>query len=138
MIFEDVRAFLESNFDAVVTTLRKDGATQASVVKAGAYEDGVVIVAMGSSAKLKNLARDPRCTVLTVSPDWGRWCVVEGTVTIRDWDNTDHEKLRLELREAFKACGGDHDDWDEYDRVMREDRRAIVVVKPYHVYGQRV
>ena len=57
-------------------------------------------------------------------------------MTIRDWENTDHEALRLARRKAFKACGGDHSDWDEYDRVMKEDRRAIVVVKPDHVYGQ--
>ena len=108
------------------------------MVKAGAYQNGVVFVAIGNSAKLKNLARDPRCTVTVVSPHWNRWCAVEGKVVIRDWDNTDHEALRIELRETFVACGGDHDDWDEYDRVMREDRRAIVVVQPDHIYGQGV
>ena len=138
MNFEDARSFFDSNFDAVVTTFRKSGAAQSSVVKAGAYKDGVVLVAIGSSAKLKNLARDPRCTLLTVSPGWNRWCVVEGTVTIRDWDNTDHEELRVELRNAFRACGGQHSDWDEYDRVMKADRRAIVLIKPHHVYGQGV
>ena len=138
MRYEDARTYLSSNFDAVVNTIRKNGSIQASVVKAGAYEDGVVFVAIGNSAKLRNLARDPRCTVTTVSTHWGSWCAVEGTVTIRDWENTDHEALRLELRKAFKACGGDHSDWDEYDRVMKEDRRAIVVVKPDHVYGQGI
>ncbi len=138
MDYTDALAFLSSNFDAVVNTFRKSGAIQSSVVKAGAYQSGVVFVAIGNSAKLKNLARDPRCTVTIVSPHWNRWCAVEGKVVIRDWDNTDHEALRIELRETFVACGGDHDDWDEYDRVMREDRRAIVVVQPDHIYGQGV
>ena len=138
MNYNDAHTFLSANFDAVVNTFRRSGAIQSSVVKAGAYQGGVVFVAIGSSVKLKNLRRDPRCTVTVVSPHWDRWCAVEGTVVIRDWENTDHEALRVELREAFVACGGDHDDWDEYDRVMREDRRAIVVVCADHVYGQGV
>ena len=138
MNYNDAHTFLSANFDAVVNTFRRSGGIQSSVVKAGAYQGGVVFVAIGSSVKLKNLRRDPRCTVTVVSPRWDRWCAVEGTVVIRDWENTDHEALRVELREAFVACGGDHDDWDEYDRVMREDRRAIVVVRADHVYGQGV
>ena len=67
MDYNDALAFLSSNFDAVVNTFRKSGAIQSSVVKAGAYQNGVVFVAIGNSAKLKNLARDPRCTVTVVS-----------------------------------------------------------------------
>jgi len=133
--YEHAKPFLTSNFDAVVNTFRKSGAIQASVVKAGAYKDGIVFVAIGNSAKLINLARNPRCTVTMVSTHWQAWCVVEGKAIIRDWNNTDHESLRLELRAAFKACGGHHDDWSEYDRVMREDYRAIVYVQPDHIYG---
>jgi hypothetical protein len=41
----------------------------------------------------------------------------------------------LLLREAFKGAGGTHDDWDEYDRVMAADRRAVVFVTPTRVYS---
>ncbi|MFQ5933339.1 MAG: TIGR03618 family F420-dependent PPOX class oxidoreductase [Dehalococcoidia bacterium] len=139
MTFEEARSFFETYHDSVVTTLRRSGAAQMSVVKAGAYQEGVVFVAIGSSAKLKNLARDPRCTLLTTSDDWSEWGAVQGTVEVRSWDNTNHEELRLELRDAFRACGGgEHPDWEEYDRVMKEDRREIVLIKPHHVYGQGV
>ncbi len=138
MSFEDWRSFFEEHNNAVITTFRRNGAAQTSVVNAGAYKEGVVTVLIGSSAKLKNLARDPRCTVIVVSGNWGEWAVIEGKVEITDWDNTDHEKLRLELRDAYRACGGgEHPDWEEYDRVMKEDRRAIVLIKPDHAYGQR-
>lgn len=138
MSFEEWRSFFETYHDSVVTTFRGSGAAQMSVVKAGAYKDGVVTVLIGSSAKLKNLAIDPRCTVLTVNNNWGEWAVVEGKVEISDWDNTDHEALRVALRDAFRACGGgEHPDWEEYDRVMKEDRRAIVLIKPDHAYGLR-
>jgi hypothetical protein len=37
------------------------------------------------------------------------------------------------LRQVFRAAGGTHDDWDEYDRVMAADRRAAVLVTPQRV-----
>jgi hypothetical protein len=33
------------------------------------------------------------------------------------------------LRTVFRAAGGTHDDWDEYDRVMAAERRAAVFVR---------
>ena len=38
------------------------------------------------------------------------------------------------LRDIVRAAGGTHDDWDEYDRVMAEDRRAAVLVTPRRTY----
>ena len=45
------------------------------------------------------------------------------------------ERIRLLLREIFTACGGTHDDWDTYDRVMAEERRTAVLVAPERVYS---
>ena len=39
------------------------------------------------------------------------------------------------LRDVFRAAGGSHDDWDEYDRVMADDRRAVVFVTPARITG---
>jgi hypothetical protein len=47
----------------------------------------------------------------------------------------DAEALRLLLREIFAAAGGTHDDWAEYDRVMRDQRRTAVLITPTRVYG---
>jgi hypothetical protein len=43
--------------------------------------------------------------------------------------------LGLLLREAFTAAGGTHDNWAEYDRVMAEQRRTLVLVEPTRIYG---
>jgi len=43
--------------------------------------------------------------------------------------------LRLLLREVFTACGGTHDNWDEYDRTMVEQGRVAVLVAPTRVYS---
>ena len=43
--------------------------------------------------------------------------------------------VRLLLRAVFTAAGGTHDNWDEYDRVMAEQRRTVVLVAPTRVYS---
>lgn len=67
------------------------------------------------------------------------WAAVEGSVWIVGPDDPvpdiDAERLRQLLREVFTAAGGTHDDWDEYDRVMAAERRAVVLVVPDRVYG---
>ena len=45
------------------------------------------------------------------------------------------EGLRQLRREIFAAAGGDSDDWDEYDRVMAEERQAAVLIRPNRIYS---
>ena len=40
------------------------------------------------------------------------------------------------LRDIFTAAGGTHDDWDTYDRVMREERRTAVLIAPTRTYSK--
>ena len=137
MNFSDALPFLQQHHRMVVTTFRRSGSTQMSIVLGGPFEDRMALVARGDTAKVRNLQRDPRISVLVASSDWRGWVAVEGTAVIRDADNTSPEALRVLLREVFKAAGGDHGDWDEYDRVMREEHRAAVLITPEHVSGQR-
>ncbi len=136
MTLDDIRPFLEAEHHGVVTTFRRNGTAQMSIVASGIYRDQAVFVARGDTAKLGNLTRDPRCTVLTVKPDWSEYAFSEGRAQIYSWDNTPPEELRLLLREAYRACGGgEHPDWEEYDRVMKQERRAVVTVTSDRVYG---
>ena len=38
------------------------------------------------------------------------------------------------LQDVFRAAGGTHDDWDEYDRAMADERRAAVLIIPTRIY----
>jgi PPOX class probable F420-dependent enzyme len=126
----------------VFTTLRRDGSAQASVVNAGVLphpltnEPVVGLVAIGGARKLAHLRADPRTTV-TARAGW-RWATAEGTAQLIGPDDphpdVDEERLRVMLREIFTAAGGTHDDWDAYDRVMREERRTAVLISPTRVY----
>ncbi|MCW2919228.1 MAG: pyridoxamine 5-phosphate oxidase [Actinomycetia bacterium] len=128
---------------SVVSTLRSDGTVQSSVVNAGVLEhpvskDLVVgFVARGSARKLVNLHARPYATIV-VRVGW-EWVAVEGSVELAGPDDplpgVDAEGLRLLLRDVFTSAGGTHDDWDTYDRVMAEERRAVVLLSPDRVYS---
>ena len=137
MEFEQARSFLKAHHRAVVNTFQPDGSVQSSIVVAGAVDEKVVFVSVnGGSAKVRNLRREPRCTVLAVTADWGQYVVVEGRAQLFDSSNSEPEALRVMLRDTYRACGDqDHPDWDEYDRVMRRQEAVVAWVHPQRVYG---
>lgn len=127
----------------VVSTSRADGSIQSSVVNAGVLdhpvsgEPVVGFVAAGSARRLTNLRARPRATVV-IRAGW-RWAGVEGPTDLVGPDDhlegIDGEVLRLLFRRVFTAAGGTHDDWDEYDRAMANERRVAVLVHPERTYG---
>jgi hypothetical protein len=50
-------------------------------------------------------------------------------------EGIDAQRRRVLLREIFSAAGGTHDNWDEYDGVIAQDRRVAVLVDPERIYG---
>jgi PPOX class probable F420-dependent enzyme len=138
-----VRVATANQMFCVVATTRGDGSVQASLVSAGVMPhpattaEVVVCVARGGSRKLANLRARSSATMVALSG--GAWVTVEGRAELIGPDDPapghDSESLRLLLRDAFRAAGGTHDDWDEYDRVMAEDRRAVVLITPTRVYS---
>lgn len=129
---------------AVISTLRADGTIQSSVVNAGLLKHpstGKPVLAFVTygQVKLANLRARPQLTV-TFRSGW-RWVAVEGRAELAGPDDAqpwlDDERLRLLRREVFSAAGGEHEDWAEYDRVMAEQRRTVVLVEPGRVYSNR-
>jgi PPOX class probable F420-dependent enzyme len=126
----------------VVSTLRADATIQASLVNAGVLpspldDEPVLAFVTYGRVKIANLRARPQVTA-TVQSGW-RWATVEGRATIIGPDDphpgVDAERLRLLLRDVFLAAGGSHDNWDEYDQTMLEQRRAVVLVTPSRVYS---
>ncbi len=143
---DDISAIAASeHYLAIVSTLRADSTIQASVVNAGVLphpatgQQALGFVTYGK-VKLTNLRARPQVTV-TFRHGW-QWGTVEGRAQLAGPDDpqpwlTDTEQLRLLLRAVFTAAGGRHDDWDEYDRVMAEQRRTVVLVEPVRIYSNR-
>ena len=135
MLPDNVRDFIANNDKAVLSTFRRNGAAQLSIVVVGAYGDGAAFTTTEDRAKLLNLRRDPRCSLLVSQDSWWGFVVLEGTARILSADNTDADELRQAFRDVYRSISGEHPDWDEYDRAMVEDKRAVVVVVPDRIYG---
>lgn len=127
---------------AVLTVIGPDGRMRPSVVNVGVLghpvtgERVVGAVILGRARKLAHLRARPRASVV-LRAGW-QWAGVEGPVQIAGPDDPmegiDPERLRLLLREIFTAAGGTHENFDEYDKVMADDRRAAVLIAPERVF----
>ncbi len=109
-----------------------------SIVTCGPYREGVAFTTTANRAKLLNLRRDPRCSLLVSQEDWWGYVVLEGRAELLSPDTTDAVELREALRDVYRAASGtEHSDWPEYDDAMLEQRRSAVIVVPEHIYGTR-
>ena len=136
MLSEKASKFLSENHNGVLTTFRRNGAAQMSIVTCGLYGNGVAFTTTADRAKLLNMKRDPRCSLLVSKPEWWGFIVLEGHAEIMSPEDTDADKLRLALRDVYKiAAGEDHPDWDDYDQAMIDQCRSAVIVVPERIYG---
>lgn len=133
----------DDNGLAVVSTLRADHTIQSSLINAGPLphpatgEPTLGFVTYGR-VKLANLRARPQ-TAVTFRQGW-QWATVEGRAELAGpddpppWLGSDDALARL-LRDIFTAAGGTHDNWDEYDTTMREQRRTAALITPTRVYS---
>ena len=136
MLPENVIEFVSNNHQAVLTTFRRDGAAQMSIVTVGSYGDGAGFTTTEDRAKLHNLARNPRCSLLVSKADWWGYVVLEGRARVLRRGESDETELRDALRGIYRSASGqEHPNWDEYDQAMIDDRRAAVIVVPERIYG---
>ncbi len=131
----DVAEMLKQQPYAVVSTIRPSGTVQSTLVNVGLYDDGIGFTTSGHTVKEYNLKHNPACTVTIHNGPY--WITAEGKARLYAWDETDPETMRHLLRELYVIAGGTHDDWETYDWVVREERRAAVVVVPERIYVRR-
>ena len=137
MLTDAQRQFLSENHNAAVTTFRRNGAAQMSIVTCGLYRDGVAFTTTANRAKLRNLRRNPNCTILVGTENWRDFLVLEGEARLVGVENSSADEYRDTLRDVFRtAAGQEHPNWPEYDQAMRDDGRYAIIVTPSNVYGR--
>ena len=120
---DELLAFLRPRHKAILITNRRDGRPQASPNTCGVDAEGrIVISTYPERAKAANLRRDPQVSVCVLSDDFGgAWVQVDGTAEVLDLP----EALEP-LVEYFRCISGEHPDWDEYRRAMREQGKSLI------------
>lgn len=136
----DPHALLAESRIGVLATIKADGRPQLSPVTP--FYDrsaGLLYVSMTEGrAKTANLRRDPRATLEVTSADGWGWATVEGVATLVG-PGTDPDAPEVDALVAYyRAAAGEHPDWDEYRRVMVDDRRVLMTMTVDHVYGARI
>jgi PPOX class probable F420-dependent enzyme len=117
------REVLEGPHFAVLATSNADGRPQSSVIFVKRDGDTVVFSTIKNRLKTRNMARDPRVSLLVVDKHKGRYVEIRGSVEITD----DPDKRLL---------------YEMYDRYMGgmppppepDAERLIVRLRPEKVY----
>jgi PPOX class probable F420-dependent enzyme len=132
-----VEQFLHDNPQGVMTSFRRNGMPQLSIVTVYPRDGGVGVSITETRAKFKNLLRDPRCSILVSHADWwSGFLVFEGRAEMIHSGNADADTLRQARRHIFSATTRRRSaDWADYDRITEGDKRVAVVVRPDHIYG---
>lgn len=122
--------FLEQSHRAVLATRRRDGTPQLSPVVFALDGDGRLLFSTpGTTAKARNVRRDPRVSVCVLNDGFfGDWAQVDGHASVIEMPDA----LPV-LRQVYRAISGEHPDWDEFDRDMVAQGRVVLAVRP----GQR-
>ena len=125
--------FVAPSSRSVMTTHRKDGGLQMSVVTAVPRPDGKVFVwTRPRTAKYFNIKRDPRAALCAVDDKWRSWVSIEATVELIEHD--DAAELLDEyyrLRERVEP-----DSWDEWHQRMAQEGRHMFILTPTHIVPQ--
>jgi PPOX class probable F420-dependent enzyme len=132
-----IEQFIHDNPQGVLTSFRRNGMPQLSIVTVYPRDGGVGISITENRMKFKNLLRDPRCSLLVSHADWWTgFLVFEGKAELTHSGNTDPEALRAARRHIYSATTRRRSrDWAEYDRITEADKRVAMVLRPDHVYG---
>ena len=122
---DELLEFVRPRHRVTLVTHRKDGSPQLSPVTAGVDEEGrVVISTYPTRAKVANLRRDPRASLMFQSDEWdGPWVQVDGTAEVIDLPEAVEP-----LVDYFRSISGEHPDWDEYREAMQKQGKSLIRV----------
>jgi PPOX class probable F420-dependent enzyme len=126
MELDEARDFIREHHQAVMSTRRRDGAPQMSIIACNVDADGRVIVSTRETAvKTRNARRDPRVSLCVLPDDgWrGQWIQVDGSAEVLSLPDAMEP-----LVEYYRSTAGEHPDWDDYRAAMERERRVLIRV----------
>lgn len=120
----ELEAFVAPRHRGVLLTTRADGRPQSSLVTMGLSGGEILISSYPERAKVHNVRRDPRVSVVVMSDEFnGEWVQVDGTGRVVDLPDAVEG-----LVEYFRCISGEHSDWDEYRQAMVRQGKCLIRV----------
>ena len=124
-----------------LAALKRDGRPQLSMVNFALDVDAPAgptarVSVVDGRAKVANLRRDPRASLLVTSPDGWSYAVIEGDASLSPVAAATDDATVDELVELYRTIRGeDHPDWDDYRRAMVADGRLVLTLRVTRAYG---
>jgi PPOX class probable F420-dependent enzyme len=122
----------------VLATLKRDGRPQLSNVNFHFDVDALLVrvSVTDGRAKVTNLRRDPRGSLMVSSSDGWSYAVLEGTAQLSPVTTDPSDATAEELVDVYRSIRGEeHPDWDEYREAMVTDRRLVLRLTVARMYG---
>ena len=136
MELDEALAVARATHQSVLTTVRRDGRPQLSNVLHYVRDDGIVVVSTtASTAKYRNLRREPWAALKVDGTSFWSYAVLEADATFSEVAADPHDDAVEELVDYFRAVSGEHSDWDDYRRAMVSEGRVAVRLAPTRAYG---
>ena len=120
---DELQDFVRPRHQGVLLTTRRDGSPQASLVTMGLDTEGrVVVSSYPERAKVHNIRRDPKASMVVTSDDFGgEWVQVDGIAEVIDLPDAVEP-----LVEYFRVISGEHPDWGDYRQAMVTQGKCLI------------
>jgi PPOX class probable F420-dependent enzyme len=138
---QSISDFVARRHVGTLATIRRNGRPQLSNVSytfdPHAGEHGTVRISLtGDRAKVKNLRRDLRASMLVQSSNGWLYAVVEGDTALSAITTSPDDDVCDELVEIYRAIAGkEHPDWAEFRDAMVAQQRLVGRLHVTHGYG---
>ena len=121
-----------------LATIKRDGRPQLSNVNYHFDPETLLlrVSVVDGRAKVLNLRRDPRASLLVNGAGGWTYAVLEGDAKFSEVARAVDDAAVEELIDVYRDVGGkEHPDWDEYREAMVADHRLVLRIKVTHAYG---
>ncbi len=119
--------FLAGKHHWVLSTTRRDGRPQMSLVTGGMMADGrLAISTYPERVKARNARRNPLVSVAVMGDEFNAaWVQIDGTAEVIDMPEASDV-----LVEYYRCISGEHPEWEEYRQAMEDQGKSAIVVTP--------
>jgi PPOX class probable F420-dependent enzyme len=119
-----------------VLTIGRQGRPQISNVLYVMDDAGAArISTTADTVKVRNLRRDPRCSLYVPGEHFFQYVVLDGTAALSAVATSPDDDVVEALVSYYRTVSGEHPDWDEYRAAMVRDHRLVASIRPEHAYG---